>query len=106
MTLNLVYTAQKYPLPITGDMFTLINGGGQFIILDLQDVCNQIPLDDGSCKIVVTDMHCGLFCFNRLPSGVPSEPTIFQRTTECIVQGVPWMRAHLDGMIKCNDAES
>lgn len=41
----------------------------------------------------------GLFCFNQLPFGVPSAPSIFQRTMENILQGIDHVCVYLDDIL-------
>jgi len=49
----------------------------------------QIPLDDASKKLVAINAYKGLFQYNRLPFGVSAAPSIFQRTMETVLQGLP-----------------
>ena len=45
---------------------------------------------------MVIDTHEGLFRYTRLPFGVASAPSIFQRTMECLINGVLGVAVYLD----------
>ena len=47
----------------------------------------QLELESDSKQYVTVSTHKGLFQYNRLPFGVSSAPSIFQRYMETLVQG-------------------
>ncbi len=56
----------------------------------------QIPVDEESKKILTINTHKGLFNFTRLPIGVASAPSIFQRITEGILKDIPRVSVYID----------
>lgn len=51
-------------------------------------------------KVYLTkNTHKGLYCYNRLVYGVESAPSIWQRTLDQILHGLPGVYSILDGMI-------
>lgn len=87
---------EQCPIPVIDDLFAALNGADRFGALDLQHAYNQVGLDEDSKKLTIINTHRGLFCSNRLPFGVASAPTIFQRKMETILQGLPGVQACLD----------
>ena len=58
-----------------------------------------MELDDDSKAYTVINTHRGLFRFNCLPFGVSSAPAIFQRTMECLLNGIPQVIVYLDDIL-------
>ena len=49
----------------------------------------QLELDHESRKYVTINTHRGLFTYTRLPYGVSSAPSIFQRVMDSMFQCIP-----------------
>lgn len=98
VTFNPVCKMERYPLPVVDDIFATFRGGSTSI-LDQRDAYNQILLDDDSRKLVVISTHKGLLCYSRLPFGIATAPTIFQRTTDHVLRGIPGVPACLDDVL-------
>ena len=68
ITINPVLKTEIYPLPLPEELFQLLNGGSKFSKIDLADACLlQIELDEESKKLVVVNIHKGLYQYQRLP---------------------------------------
>jgi len=89
----------KYPLPKPNDLFVALNGGKIFSKIDFAEAYLQVPLDDDSKEILVINTHKGLFRFNRLPFGVASAPSIFQKTMDMMLAGLNGTVSYLDDII-------
>jgi len=76
VTLNQVAKTDMYPLPKIEDLFTSLSGGKLFSKMDLASAYLQIPLDEQSKEYTTINTHKGLYCYNRLPFGVASAPSI------------------------------
>ncbi|XP_049267196.1 uncharacterized protein K02A2.6-like [Rhipicephalus sanguineus] len=108
LTVNAATIMEQYPLPRVDDIFANLNGGNVFSTLDLRNAYNQMPLDEDSKRLVVSNTHKGLYCFNRLAFGVSSAPAIFQRQMEAVLSGISRMQVYLDDIIvseKANDCK-
>ena len=99
VTVNQAAKLDTYTLSRIDDLFASLAGEKQFSQLDLAHTYQQIPLDEESWKLVVVNTHKGLFCYNRLPFGISSAPTIFQRTIEGILRGIPHVCVYLDDIL-------
>ena len=99
VTLNRVAKTDTYPLPKIEDLFTSLSGGKFFSKMDLASAYLQIPLDEQSKEYTTINTHKGLYCYNRLPFGVASAPSIFQRTMENILQGINHVCVYLDDIL-------
>ncbi|CAF4430287.1 unnamed protein product, partial [Rotaria magnacalcarata] len=76
---NQALDIDQYPLPKPNDLFVALNGGSLFSKIDFSEAYLQVELDDDSKELLVINTHKGLFRFNRLPFGVASAPSIFQK---------------------------
>ncbi len=105
-TVNPVATPDKYPLPRVDELFTAMSGGSYFTKLDLSHAYQQLVLDDDSQELVTINTHKGLYRFTRLPFGVSAAPSIFQRTMDSLLAGVPKAVAFLDDILITGSDES
>ena len=87
-TLNRALRSEVYPLPRIEELFTALTGGEQFSKLDLSHAYQQLVLEDDSQMLTTIITHKGLFKYNRLPFGVTTAPSIFQRIMENLLQGL------------------
>ena len=70
-----------------------------FFKMDLASAYLQIPLNEESKQSITINTHKGLFCYNWLPFGVASVPTIFQRTMENILLRIGHVCVYLDDIL-------
>ena len=73
--------------------------------MDLTHAYQQIPLDEESKRYTVINTHKGLFRYNRLPFGVASAPSIFQRTMEGILRGIDNVCVNIDDILVTGASE-
>ena len=97
--LNDALDIHQYPLPVTEDLFTKLNGGTCFAKLDLADAYLQMEVDEDSKNLLTINTHKGLFQFCRLPFSVKSAPAIFQQAMDTIFTGLPGVSAYIDNII-------
>ena len=99
VTVNLVLEVDCYPLPHPEDLYATLAGGKLFSTLDLSHAYNQLPLHQDSRKFVTVNTHRGLYRYTRLPFGIASSPAIFQKTMDCILQGLEGVICYLDDLL-------
>ena len=84
---NPVMGIYQYPLPRAEDIFATLAGGKYFSKLDLTNAYQQLLLEEDSRKFTINTSK-GLYRYTRLPFGVASEPEVFQKTMDSILQGI------------------
>ena len=99
ITVNQATETHIYPLPRIEDMLASLAGGTVFSKLDLAHAYQQIVLDDESQKMVTITTHKGLYHVKRLPFGVASAPSMFQRIMESVLQGIPGVIVYIDDIL-------
>ena len=99
VTVNLAAKTDTYPLPKIDDLFASLSGGKLFSKVDPGSAYQQILLDEQSKEYTTKNIPKGLYCYNRLPFGVASAPSIFQRTMESILQGIDNVCVYLDDIL-------
>ena len=68
-------------------------------VLDLAQTYLQLPLDEASKKYITINTQKGLYQYTWLPFGVASAPSIFQRTMENLLWGMPKVCVYLDDIL-------
>ena len=99
VTVNTVAKPDTYPLPRIEDIFASLSNGTSFTKLDLAHAYQQISLTEDSKVLTTINTHKGLFRYNRLPFGVSAAPSIFQRTMESLMQGLPHVVVYIDDIL-------
>ena len=80
-------------------MLVSLAGGTAFTKLDLAHTYQQVMLDDESKQMATITTHKGLYQVNKLPFGVASTPSLFQRIMETVLQGLPSVFVYIDDIL-------
>ena len=59
----------------------------------------QVEMDEDSRKYTTINTRRGLFQYRRIPYGIKSAPSIFQRSIESILAGIPNVLVFLDDIV-------
>ena len=105
VTINRAARLEKYPIPRIEELFASLAGGKTFSKLDLSHAYLQVPLDETSRRLVTINTHKGLFEYQRLPFGIASAPSIFQRVMENLLKGIPRVCVYLDDILVTGSTE-
>lgn len=97
-TINKYLDEVKYPLPLIDELFASLRGK-LFTKLDLSNAYNQLVLDESSQLLCAWSTHMGIFKMTRLPFGVKPAASIFQKTIENVLRGIPNVINYLDDII-------
>ena len=99
VTVNRETQIDTYPLPRAVDIHASLAGGTMFTKLDLSHAYQQVILDNETKPCVTINTHKGLYQVNRLPFGVSSAPSMFQRIVESILQGISNVCVYIDDIL-------
>ena len=99
LTANRAVKLDTYPLPRTQDIFAQLSGGQIFSTLDLAQAYNQVIVHEESREVLTVNTSKGLMRFSRLPFGLNSAVSLFQREIEKVLHGVPGAVAYLDDIL-------
>ncbi len=89
----------SFPLPHMEEMFANLCGATEFSTLDLQTAYHQVTLPEDSRNLIAFITHDGLFSFKRVPYGLASAPSCFQRMMSEILKGQSGAHCYLDGIM-------
>ena len=89
----------EYPLPQPKELNATLSGGKLFTNLDFYHLYNQFPLHLDSRKLVTVNTHRGLYQYTHPPFGVASSLAIFQKTMDCILQGLEGVMCYLNDLL-------
>ena len=99
VTVNRACTVDSYPLPRVDELLANLAGGQHFSKLDMSQAYLQLLLDEESREFVTVNTHKGLYKYNRLPFGVSSAPSIFQRMIENLLQEIKGVSVYTDDIL-------
>lgn len=99
ITINPVLDQEHYPIPRIEDIFANLAGGTLFTKIDLAQAYNQIEVDDESKPFLTINTHKGLYRYQRLPFGIATAPSIFQRAIEQVLQRIPGVQVYFDDIL-------
>ena len=99
VTDNQALVTETYPLPVVDDLMSALAEGKHFTKLDMSNAYLQLPLDEESQEYVVINTHKGLFKYHRMPFGVSTAPSIFQRCMDTVLQGLPGVISFIDDIL-------
>lgn len=88
-----------YPLLHVDELFASLQGAKMFSTIDLANAAYQLPLHEDSRDLTAFITHEGLFRFYRVPCGLASAPSAFQKMMADILKGLPGVQNYLDDLI-------
>ena len=99
LTANRAVKLDTYPLPRAQDIFAGLSGGQIFSTLDLAQAYNQLVVHEDSRDVLTVNTPKGLLRYSRLPFGINSAVSLFQREIEHVLRGIPGVVAYLDDIL-------
>ena len=105
-TVNPILKMDTYPIPRVEDLYARLAGGKTFTTIDLSNAYLQVVLDDDSRKYTTVNTPKGLFQYTRMPFGVSSAPSQFQRIIDSILVDIPGVCCYLDDILVTGSTEA
>ncbi|CAI5657039.1 unnamed protein product [Oreochromis niloticus] len=88
-----------YRLPHMEDVFSQLAGATHFSQIDLTSAYHQLPLHPDSRSLTAFITHEGLFQFARVPFGLASAPSAFQKMMQTVLRDQTGVQNYLDDII-------
>ncbi|CAM5075895.1 unnamed protein product, partial [Natator depressus] len=96
---NKAIVIDSHPLPHKEEVFAELRGAKMFSTLDLQSAYYQVMLHEDSRYLTAFITHEGLFYFKRVPYGLTSSPSAFQKMMSLILKNQHGVQCYLDDII-------
>ena len=96
---NKAVIPDRYPLPMSEELTAQFHGSTVFSKLDLREGYLQVPLHPESRNLTAFVTHLGVFCYMRIPFGLTSTPSCFQKVMTSVLAGIPGVLIYLDDVV-------
>lgn len=96
---NKAVIPDKYPLPTAEELTSHFHGSSVFSKMDLRHGYLQIPLAPASMDLTAFVTHVGVFRYRRMPFGLSSAPSCFQKIMSLILAGIQGVSIFLDDVV-------
>ena len=96
---NKAVIIDAFPLPHMDELLSCLKGLTVFSSIDLANAYYQVPLAEESCDLTAFITHEGLYRFCRVPYGLASAPTAFQKMMSIILADLPGVQYYIDDVI-------
>lgn len=103
VTINKVISTEHYPLPNISDIFANLSGFRYYAKIDLSGAYMQVRLSEDSRKYLTINTHKGLYEYMRLPFGIASAASTFQRIMDEILKDLEGIQCYLDDILIGSD---
>ena len=78
-----------YQLPTPEELFSALANGESYSKLDLARANKQMKVTESRQPLLTINTHMGLFRYARLPFGISTAPSLWQRAMAQVLQGIP-----------------
>jgi hypothetical protein len=99
LTVNKYLEEYNYPIPRIEELFSALDGGEEYTVLDLERGYNQFEVDDDTKMLLAWSTHKGAYKVNRLPFGTKPACSIFQQAIEEVINDIPHCKNYFDDII-------
>lgn len=96
---NKAVIPDKYPLPRAEELTAQFYGSAVFSKLDLRQGYLQVPLHQSSRYLTAFVTHAEVFQYTRMPFGLSSAPSCFQKIMASVLAGIPGVAIYLDDIV-------
>lgn len=96
VTINTHLKDDFHPVPSFEDIRQKIDDSTWFSVIDLKDAYLQLELDENSRKYLTITTHKGYHQYCRMPFGIKTAPSIFQRVIDQVLAGIEKTASYFD----------
>ncbi len=96
---NKAVIPDRFPLPTSEELTAQFHGSTVFSKLDLRQGYLQVPLHPNSRNLTAFVTHAGVFRYTRMPFGLSSAPSCFQKIMVSVLAGIPGVAIYLDNVV-------
>ena len=86
----------RHPLPTAEDITVESHASTVFSKLDSKQGYLQLPMAEDSQYITASVTHVAVFQFRRMPFGLSSAPSAFQKMMTSVLAGIPGVAIYMD----------
>ena len=98
-SLNKAIWVDGYPLPRIDDLVSAVHGATMFSKLNMRSAYHQVVLDKSSRHLTAFVTPNGVYQFCRMPFGLASAASVFQRIVEQVLDGLEGISIYQDDVL-------
>jgi len=99
VSINPVICSQVYPLPTPEEMFSMLANGESYTKLNLARAYKQMAVKKECQHLLTINTHMGLFQYTRLPFGISTAPSLWQKSNAQVLQRLLGVVCYIDGIL-------
>ena len=99
VSINPYLHSHVYPLPTPQEMFSTLANGESYTKLDLARAYKQMRVKSECQPLLTINTHRGLFQYTRLPFGITTAPSLWQRAMAQVLSGLPGVVFYIDDIL-------
>ena len=98
-SVNPVLQAQTYSLPTPEEIFSTLANGESYTKLDLARAYKQMKVKQDCQSLLTINTHRGLFQYTRLPFGITTALSLWQRAMSQVLAGLTGVVYYIDDIL-------
>ena len=99
VSINPVLQSQTYLLPTPEEMVSALANGESYTKLDLARAYKQMKVKLECQPLLTINTHRGLYRYTRLPFGITTAPSLWQRAMAQVLSGIPNVAYYIDDIL-------
>lgn len=99
VSINPFLHPQIYPLPTPEEIFSTLANGESYTKLDLARAYKQMEIKEECQSLLTINTHRGLFKYTRLPFGITTAPSLWQRAMAQVLSGLSGVVYYIDDIL-------
>ena len=99
VSINPVIKAQVYALPTPEEMFSALANGESYTKLDLARAYKQMKVQKECQPLLTINTHQGLYQYARLPFGIMTAPSLWQKAMAQVLNGLSGVACYIDDIL-------